>query len=110
MIIEFKSKAAGAFFMTEPVARLVFSAMDVEFSAKGIFTETQIPAVREKLALAVARSRQQDQSRLNQHDDAVRQGEAQAKEMPVGLSQRAFPLLEMLIAAEKKNVPVVWGV
>jgi hypothetical protein len=30
--------------------------------------------------------------------------------MPVGLSQRAFPLLDMLKAAEKKGVPIVWGV
>ncbi len=47
---------------------------------------------------------------MSQHDEAVRQGEASGKELPVGLSQRAFPLLDMLTAAEKKNVAVVWGV
>ena len=49
-------------------------------------------------------------ARLEQHDDAVGSGEAISKEMPVGLSQRAFPLLDMLKAAEKKGVPIVWGV
>jgi hypothetical protein len=110
VIIEFKSKAAGAFFMTEPVMKMVFSAMGVEFSPKGIFTEEQVPRMREALANAIERTKQQDQARMSQHDEAVRQGEASGKELPVGLSQRAFPLLDMLTAAEKKNVAVVWGV
>ena len=110
MIIEFKSKAAGAFFMTEPVMKMVFSAMQMEFSAKGIFTEEQVPQMRARLAAAIDRAKQLDQARLSQHDGAVREGEASGRDLPIGLSQRAFPLLEMLTAAEKKKVSVVWGV
>ena len=110
MIIEFRSKAAGGFFMTEPVMKMVFAAIGQEFSAKGIFTEAQIPGVRSRLAAAIDQSRKQDQSRLHQHDESVREGLTAVQELPIGLSQRAFPLLEMLTAAEKKNVPVVWGV
>ena len=110
MIIEFKSKATGGFFMTEPVMKMVFSAIGQEFSEKGIFTEAQVPVVRAKLQAIVEQSRMADRSRLASHDEAVREGEAVAKDLPVGLSQRAFPLLEMLTAAEKKKVPVVWGV
>lgn len=110
MIIEFKSKAAGAFFMTEPVAKLVFAAIDMELSEKGIFTADQVSAIRKKLEKAIEQSRQQDHANLMQHDNAVGNGEAISKEMPVGLSQRAFPLLDMLKAAEKKGVPIVWGV
>lgn len=110
MIIEFKSKAAGAFFMTEPVMKMVFSAMGVAFSPKGIFTEEQVPGARAALASAIECAKQQDQARLGQHDEAVRLGEASGNDLPVGLSQRAFPLLDMLTAAEKQKVPVVWGV
>ncbi len=110
MIIEFKSKASGGFFMTEPVMKMVFSAIGREFSEKGIFTEEQVPIVRAKLAQVVAQSRMADRGRLQSHDEAVREGEASEKDLPVSLSQRAFPLLEMLTAAEKKKVPVVWGV
>jgi hypothetical protein len=110
VIIEFKSKAIGGFFMTEPVMKMIFSAIDQEFSEKGIFTEEQVPIIRAKLASVVDQSRVADRSRLAGHDEAVREGEATGKDLPVGLSQRAFPLLEMLTAAEKKNVPVVWGV
>ncbi len=110
MIIEFKSKAIGGFFMTEPVMKIVFSAIGQEFSEKGIFTADQVPIVRAKLASVVEQSRVADRGRLASHDEAVREGEAAAKDFPVGLSQRAFPLLEMLTAAEKKKVPVVWGV
>lgn len=110
MITEFKSKAAGAFFMTEPVMRMVFAALGQEFSAKGIFTVEQVPVVREKLARAIAQSRAQDRAAIAQHEEASQSGETSARELPIGLSQRAFPLLEMLEAAEKKKVPVVWGV
>jgi hypothetical protein len=110
VIIEFKSKATGGFFMTEPVMKMVFSAIGQEFSEKGIFTEEQLPIARAKLQAIVEQSRMADRSRLKSHDEAVHEGEASAKDLPVGLSQRAFPLLEMLTAAEKKNVPVVWGV
>lgn len=110
LIIEFKSKAAGAFFMTEPVARMVFAAMGVEFAGKGIFTEAQVPMVRARLAQAIDQSKAQDRARLSEFDEAVHEGSTAAKDLPVGLSQRAYPLLEMLMAAEKKGVPVVWGV
>ena len=96
--------------MTEPVMKMVFSAIGQEFSEKGIFTEQQVPVVRAKLQSVVEQSRAADRQRLEGHDEAVREGEATAKDLPVGLSQRAFPLLEMLTAAESKNVPVVWGV
>jgi hypothetical protein len=110
VIIEFKSKAAASFFMTEPVMKMVFAAIDVEFAPKGIFTEQQVPQIREKLARAIDGVRNNDQAQIQEHDEAVRQGDASGKELPVGLSQRAYPLFEMLMAAEKKNVPVVWGV
>ena len=110
MIIEFKSKATAAFFMTEPVMKMVFAAINVEFAPKGIFTEEQVPQIRARLSQAIERSKGGDQERIEQHDEAVRQGESNGRELPVGLSQRAFPLLDMLTAAEKKKVPVVWGV
>jgi hypothetical protein len=110
VIIQFKSKASGGFFMTEPVMKQVFSAMGEEFSEKGIFTQERVPLVREKLARIVERSRVEDRSRLESFDEAVREGEAAPKDLPVGLSQRAYPLLDMLTTAEKKRVPVVWGV
>ncbi|MEY3994561.1 MAG: hypothetical protein RLZZ113_1666 [Pseudomonadota bacterium] len=62
--------------MTEPVAKLVFAAIDMELSEKGIFTAEQVPAIRRKLDKAVEQSRQQDHARLEQHDDAVGSGEA----------------------------------
>lgn len=96
--------------MTEPVARMVFAAIGHEFAEKGIFTEEQVPAVRAKLSAVIDQSKNQDRDAMNQHDDAVRLGESSGKELPVGLSQRAYPLLEMLSAAEKKKVSVVWGV
>ena len=96
--------------MTEAVAQIVFDALGRELTPQGIFTAEQVPAVRRELAAVVERSRQQDRQALDQHDEAVRQNERSAQDLPVGLSQRAFPLLDMLTRAEEKNVAVVWGV
>ncbi len=110
MIIEFRSKAAGGFFMTEPVARLVLAALGREFAPKGIFTDEQVPLMRQRLEEAIAGARGQDRAHQAGHEAAVQEGAASATDMPVGLSQRAYPLLEMLRAAERDNVSVVWGV
>ena len=110
MIIEFRSKAAGGFFMTEPVARQVFAALGREFEPKGIFTAEQVPQARQRLQDAIDRARGSDRAHQVGHESAVQEGAASASDMPVGLSQRAYPLLEMLCAAERKKVPVVWGV
>jgi hypothetical protein len=110
VIIEFKSKAAGSFFMTEPVAQMVFSAIGVELTPKGLFTEEQVPVIRARLAAAIQSTRAQDRDALNLYDETQRESAAPASELPVGLSQRAFPLLDMLAQAEQKKVSVVWGV
>ncbi len=96
--------------MTEPVARLVLSAAGLNYADKGIVIAERVPEVRKTLALAIDRSKQQDQDRLVAHEEAVREGEASSRETPVGLAQRAHPFLEMLTAAERQQVAVVWGV
>lgn len=110
MIVEFKSKAAGAFLMTEPVMRMVFAALDLEVAPQGIITAEQVPAIRAKLEAAVSQARLEDRAQLAQHDEARMSGQAIPRDVPIGLSQRAYPLLDMLRAAEAKKVPVVWGV
>jgi hypothetical protein len=47
---------------------------------------------------------------MAQYNESILPQESTTQDLEVGLSQRAFPLLEMLIAAEKQKVPVVWGV
>jgi hypothetical protein len=47
---------------------------------------------------------------MTQYNESNLPTESNAQDLEVSLSQRAFPLLEMLIAAEKQKVPVVWGV
>lgn len=110
MITEFRSKAAGGFFMTEPAVRMVFSAIGREFTPNGIFTEEQVPVVRRKLANAIEQSRSQDRAAMAQYNESILPPESTTQDLQVGLSQRAFPLLEMLIVAEKQKVPIVWGV
>ncbi|MFN9972782.1 MAG: DUF1840 family protein, partial [Phycisphaerae bacterium] len=43
-----------------------------------------------------------------QHDTRGKEGPA--AEAPITLGQRAFPLIEMLRAAARKQVDVTWGV
>jgi Domain of unknown function (DUF1840) len=45
-----------------------------------------------------------------QAERADKQGEESSQPRAITLGQRAFPLIEMLRAARKKNVDVTWGI
>jgi hypothetical protein len=105
MLYEFKSAAAGTVLMTEAVALRVLAIVGKSPAAQGILTEAQLPAALTALRTAI------NQERANPPpppDDAA--PEPPPEELPISLAQRAWPLLELLDAAQKAHQPVTWGV
>jgi len=112
MLVTFRSKAAGEIYMYAEHAKMLLDIVGKDFdppqAPRGVFTVEQLPAAVAALQAASERSKQQDQQVLEAHETGERKSDAMA--MPVGLSQRAFPLLDMLERAQKKGVVVTWGV
>ncbi|WP_332670656.1 DUF1840 domain-containing protein [Aromatoleum sp.] len=112
MLVVFKSDAAADVIMFGDVAKKLLAILGKDTDvAKGIVTVEQLPDAITRLHAAIDddKARQAAQGEDEDRDDEAgpaRSGMA----APVGLAQRAWPLLEMLEASKKEGVPVVWGV
>lgn len=103
MLYEFKSKATGPVVMTGPVAERLLAIVGREPGPRGIFTVEQMgPAIA---ALQAAVEREKAESTGADDDEAPRDGPR-----AVSLAQRAWPLIDMLRAAQRAQQPVTWGV
>jgi hypothetical protein len=110
-LVVFRSKAAGEIFMFAETARRIFQIIGRGDSARGVITAEQVPDALQRLVAAVEQEKADIKAAQAAADlDDRRGAEEPATATPVTLGQRAFPLIEMLRAAEKKKVDVTWGV
>lgn len=110
-LVVFRSRAAAEIFMFAQTAQRLFEILGREATARGVITSEQIPQAIAQLTEAIEQARSQDAAARAQEEAARERGEPlPAAEQSVSLAQRAYPLLEMLRAAQKRNVEVTWGV
>ncbi len=103
MLITFKSKASGdiPMFAEHAKALLAVLGKDLdEATPRGIITAAEAPLALEKLKRAA------DQSLVEQRETQ----DLPEAQLSVSLSQRAYPLINMLERAAKAKADVVWGV
>ncbi len=107
MLIPFKSKAAADFFMLQTHAAPLFEMMGKSITAQGVIPASDIVTCLSKLQMGLANTpaanpiTADSQSSESAHDSA---------EHTIGLKQRAWPLIDMLERANRKQVDVMWGV
>jgi hypothetical protein len=105
MLYEFKSKAAGSVVMTGPVAERLLAIVGKAPEPKGIFTVEQLAPAIGALQSAIEREKSEGAPPEGEADDG--RGDPAAT---VTLAQRAWPLMELLRAAERAEQVVTWGV
>lgn len=97
----------------------ICEAMGKPFANKGILTPAELPQAIEKLQQAMDKSRQEREEAQKALDlltrergylSAQQESALRKKAAQVPLATRAYPLLEMMQLAQKKNQEVVWGV
>lgn len=108
-LVVFRSKAAGEIYMFAETAHRMLDLIGKSTTPQGVITADQIPDALAKLVAAVDAEKAEQQQAGRDRDDEARGG-ASGSERPITLGQRAFPLIEMLRAAAKRNVDVTWGV
>lgn len=109
MLITFKSSAAADVLMYKMHAKPLLDLLgkDVE---QGIITAEEMPAAVTRLEEEVSLSKRPPPSAAdggtnsNADDDDIESGKK------VSFAARAFPLLEMMRAAQKEDTFVMWGV
>jgi hypothetical protein len=117
MLFEFKSRATGSVVMTGDVGKRVLPLIGKSPDAKGIITVSQMPAAIAALEAACRREKELEAAAKKQtanpsaaaQDDAVDSGTSDDPHL-IGLSQRVYPLIEMLKAAHAGGKDITWGV
>jgi hypothetical protein len=110
-LVVFRSKAAGEIFMFAETARRIFEILGRPDAPRGVITAAQVPEALQRLSAAVEQEKAdlQAAAAAARQDDRRGDGEGAAP-VAITLGQRTYPLIEMLRAAEKKQVDVTWGV
>jgi hypothetical protein len=113
MLIKFKSKAAADVIMYEEHAKLILDLLGKD-TKQGIITVEQagpaIAAIEAEIERLHQLAAEETKKNELEPDDAYGDLEQAGQAPTVKFSTRAYPLLEMLRAAEKDKQPVVWGV
>ena len=109
-LVVFRSRAAGEIFMFAETARRIFEIIGRQEAPRGVITAEQVPEALQKLVEAVDEEKVQLKAAQDESELADKQGDGTVGQRPITLGQRAFPLIEMLRAAQKKNVEVTWGI
>jgi hypothetical protein len=92
-------------------ARRIFDILERPDAPRGVITAEQLPDAIARLTRAVEEDKAQAKAMAAAQDEAERRGDPLPRSgQGISLAQRAYPLLEMLRAAQKRNVEVTWGV
>jgi hypothetical protein len=105
MLVTFKSKAAADVLMYEEHAKPILALFGKDVT-RGVITAAETAHAVAQLEAAIEESRrraapEEDGENSEEREPAARRG--------VTFSARAYPLLEMLRAAQKNGKDVIWG-
>lgn len=105
MIVTFQSSETGEVLMYAEVAKLLLDIVGKEATARGVFTQPEMLPAAVKLQAAVAEARRQMAGQAEPDDE-----EDKLKPPPVGLPQRAWPLIDMLERTAKSGpeAHIIW--
>lgn len=111
MLITFKSDAGAGVIMLGDAAKKLIGILGKDAGdPKGIVTVEQLPDAITRLRAAIEQDRARQAESPSDDDEREQDGDNKGMAAPVGLAQRAWPLLELLEASRREGVPVVWGV
>ncbi len=120
-VLEFRSPASGGLFMMPETFQGICEVLDRPYSESGCWLPEDLAGVIEKIEKAVQREKEmlaEAQKRQRERELKGEPGvslwpdeeEEKKEQEKVTFAMRAFPLLEMLRAAQAKKKKVMWGV
>jgi hypothetical protein len=110
-LVVFRSKAAAEIFMFAETAQRMLQIIGKDDAQRGVIRGADVAIALQRLQDAVDAEKSALRDAQARQQDGERRGEAGTESLPpITLGQRAFPLLEMLRAADRKGVDVTWGV
>ncbi|ANN75796.1 DUF1840 domain-containing protein [Bordetella flabilis] len=108
MLITFRSKAGSEVLMLSdhaaPLLRAAGKSFPDKFPERGVFTPEQLQQAIDGIEKAVAKAPAHPEDREDDPD----QPPVHPVSRPVGLQQRAYPLLDLMKRAQAKGVNLTW--
>jgi hypothetical protein len=108
MLYEFKSRATGSVVMTQKVAERLLQIIGKPTGPTGIILPEQMPAALAALQHEIDAERQAANPKQLEQDE--QEALDRGRPIPVSLAQRAWPLIDMLRAAQAADKEITWGV
>lgn len=108
-IVKFKSKAAGDIVMYKEHADRLFKIMGIEGGERGVIETQNLGHAHAQIVAAVNMEKMARADKGPIDESELSPEELLAIRNHVSLEQRAYPLLKMLEAAQKKGCDVHWG-
>lgn len=110
-LVVFRSKAAGEIYMFAESAHRLLRIVGKPESERGVIQAGEVAGALEQLTAAVEKEKEEMRQERARREVDERAGDAHGERLlPVTLGQRAYPLIEMLRAAQRKRVDVTWGI
>jgi hypothetical protein len=110
-LVVFRSKAAGEIYMFAETAHRLLRIVGRPESERGVIQAGEVAEALERLTAAVEREKEELRQERARREVEERTGNAHTERLlAITLGQRAFPLIEMLRAAQRKRVDVTWGI
>lgn len=110
MIYEFKSRVTGTVVMNQDAAEWILGVIGKQPGPQGIITVDQMPAAIAALREAVEQDKQAIREARRESTGQEEEDEPDAPGAVVSRAQRAWPFIEMLVAAQQGGREVTWGV
>ncbi len=109
MLITFKSTASPEIVMLKDLAQYLLNVIGKQLGERGVISHLELPKAIQRLEEAIEVEKKADAAQ-HARIDAATDNHEEKEEQPIGLAQRAFPLLDMMRAAHKLEADVLWGV
>ncbi len=110
MLITFSSGSSADVIMFGDSAKTLLTLIGKDGNdTQGIVTVEQLPQAIARLRAAIEEDRARQAAQGEPDGDAAREKGETGMAAPVGLAQRAWPLLDMLERAQRAGEPVIWG-
>ena len=110
-LVVFRSKAAAEIFMFAETAQRLLQIVGKTDFVRGVIPADEVARALGSLTAAVEREKAALREQRAHQELDERTGDAYRERLqPITLGQRAFPLIEMLRAAQRKQADVTWGV
>lgn len=107
MLVKFTSSTSGQIMMFAQSARQLLDILGKECSARGVITTEQLPGAIERLRVAVADEKGLSAA-MDERPNDVTDSDDQDQTSRVGLRQRAYPFIELLLWTSKEDGFVLW--